>query len=178
VEKNLLQTDPKAKSSITCGPLSNFLMVNYSMNNGHRAGGLAIIWNCNIHVDILQFNKMFIDTYITSCNSNFSWYSTGFCGSPYSNKKHLTCNAIKDLHNNRINENWLIFGDFNLIRNSSEKLGGNGLDINLSDMFHDTLNQCDLIDLGYQGNTYTWANNQAGSHHIKERLDRYCANSN
>jgi hypothetical protein len=93
IETKLLQSDPKAKSTLTCGPLSNFFMVDCNMHNGHRAGGLAIIWNCNVHVDILQFNKMFIDTYITACNSPFSWFSTGLYGSPYTNKKYLTYNA-------------------------------------------------------------------------------------
>jgi hypothetical protein len=89
-----------------------------------------------------------------------------------------TGGSIKDLYSSRSNANWLIFGDFNLILNSSEKFGGNGLDINLFACFNETLNYCDLIDLGYQGNIYTWANNQSGSHHIKERLDRFCVNSN
>lgn len=45
-------------------------------------------------------------------------------------------------------------------------------------MFNDTLNHCDLTDLGYHGNIFTWANNQPDNTHIKERLDRFCANSN
>jgi len=45
-------------------------------------------------------------------------------------------------------------------------------------MFNDTLNACDLNDLGYHGNIFTWANNQPNNIHIRERLDRFCANSN
>jgi len=41
-----------------------------------------------------------------------------------------------------------------------------------------TLNTCDLIDLGYHSNKFTWANNQADNHHIKERLYKFCATSN
>jgi len=32
-------------------------------------------------------------------------------------------------------------------------------------------------DLGYQGDVFTWSNNQTNIGHIKERLDRFCANS-
>ncbi|MCI17552.1 hypothetical protein A2U01_0038700 [Trifolium medium] len=45
-------------------------------------------------------------------------------------------------------------------------------------MLTSTLTECDLMDLGYQGDIFTWANNQADEYHIKERLDRFCANSN
>ncbi|KAK2395425.1 hypothetical protein QL285_057163 [Trifolium repens] len=38
------------------------------------------------------------------------------------------------------------------------------------------MSDCDLMDLGYLGEIYTWANNQADDFHIKERLDRFCAN--
>jgi len=69
---------------------------------------------------------------------------------------------------------WLIFGDFNLVLNSSEKQGGNGLNFHHTSLFNTTLNQCDLLDLGYQGYKFSWANNQADFDHIKERLDRLC----
>jgi len=92
--------------------------------------------------------------------------------------KNLTCKAISDLHQQRKSSKWLIFGDFNLILNSSEKIGGNSIDFHLTNLFNNTLNECDLHDLGYFGNKFTWTNNQPDNIHIKERLDRFCANSN
>jgi len=96
----------------------------------------------------------------------------------YHSQKHLTCSIIHDLYQNRKASKWIIFRDFNLILNSYEKLGGNGLDYHLIDMFNNTLKDCDLTDLGYNGNQFTWANNQIDNDHIKERLDRFCANTN
>jgi hypothetical protein len=63
------------------------------------------------------------------------------------------------------------------VLNHAEKLGGNDINISHTDLFHNTLNNCSLQDLGYQGDTFTWTNNQESAHHIKERLDRFCANS-
>lgn len=56
-------------------------------------------------------------------------------------------------------------------------MGGNSIDYNLTNAFNNTLNDCDLNDLGYYGIKYTWANNQVDNHHIKERIDRFCANT-
>lgn len=44
--------------------------------------------------------------------------------------------------------------------------------------FNDTLNACDLTNLAYHGKKFTWTNNQVDQHNIKERLDRFCVNSN
>lgn len=178
METKLSQSDKKAMSTLSFGPLSNVFMVNCTLSNSNRSGGLALIWNNDVKITILDANKMMIDEYITSCNTNHNWYATGYYGSPYHNAKHLTCESINNLYNSRKNDSWLIFGDFNLVLNHSEKLGGADLDAPLTNLFNNTLNNCDLTDLGFIGYKYTWANNQANHHHIQERLDRYCANSN
>lgn len=119
METKLSDTDKKAKSILLRGPLSNLFMVNCVISSKNRSGGLALIWNNNVNIDILSFNKMIIDAYITTCNSNFSWFTTGCYGSPYNQSKHQTCETIRNLYASRTNESWLIFGDFNMIQNSS-----------------------------------------------------------
>jgi exonuclease III len=178
METKLHSKDKKVKSVLSCGPLSHFFIVDCNINNGSRSGGLAVLWNDYIQIDFLQSNKMIVDMYITACNINFDWFATGFYGSPYYNQKHLTCATINDLYSRKKSHKWLIFGDFNLVLNNSEKHGGNGVDFNHTNLFNSTLNQCDLNDLGYQGYKFTWANNQVDSDHIKERLDRFCSNYN
>lgn len=178
METRLKASDPKVKSKFLVGPLSNFYMIDCSIFKSHRSGGLAIIWSDVINVDILHSNKNLIDMYITPCNSNLSWQGTGIYRYPYTPKKHLTCDIIKNLSLNKISPNWLIFGDFNLMLNSSEKLGGNPVDFQLSKLFNDTLIACDLYDFGFYGNKFTWANNQPNKVHIKERIDRFCATIN
>jgi hypothetical protein len=42
--------------------------------------------------------------------------------------------------------------------------------------FQQTLEECDLIDLGFVGPKYTWSNCQEGAAIIRERLDRAVAN--
>jgi hypothetical protein len=48
---------------------------------------------------------------------------------------------------------------------------------NITTSFRNTISQCDLQDLGYKGNRFTWTNRQEGEQLIQSRLDRFFANS-
>lgn len=124
-ETKLNKVDKKSKSCFFYGPLSNSFVVDCTISNSNRSGGLAPMWNDNVKIEILNANNMIIDTYISASNSDNHWYATGFYGSPYHNLKHKTCDTIDMLYNSRKHDSWLIFGDFNMILYSSEKLGGN-----------------------------------------------------
>lgn len=63
---------------------------------------------------------------------------------------------------------WVCIGDFNAILCSIEKLSLRSANSQLMEDFHHALEQFELIDLGYKGNTYTWNNRQ--------RLDRAIGN--
>jgi endonuclease/exonuclease/phosphatase family metal-dependent hydrolase len=66
---------------------------------------------------------------------------------------------------------WMVFGDFNEILYSHEKEGGNQRPQNCMQAFRDALTDCELEDLGYSGNIFTWKRGR-----IRERLDRAIAN--
>ena len=42
-------------------------------------------------------------------------------------------------------------------------------------MFNDTMSNCNLHDLGYTRNKFTWADNQVSKNYIQDRLDRFMA---
>jgi hypothetical protein len=71
---------------------------------------------------------------------------------------------------------WLCCGDFNEVLHSWEKEGGAVRPQGCMDKFKETLELCELDDLGYVGDTFTWRNHShlAGSY-IRERLDRAVA---
>ena len=62
-------------------------MVDCNMFKGHRSGGLAIIWSDVLSIDFFQSNNTLIDMYISACNLNFSWYTTGIYGYSFNSKK-------------------------------------------------------------------------------------------
>jgi hypothetical protein len=70
----------------------------------------------------------------------------------------------------------LCIGDFNEILHSWEKEGGAPKPQAQMDKFKNALEICELDDLGYVGDTFTWRNNSHdASKYIRERLDRAVA---
>jgi hypothetical protein len=84
--------------------------------------------------------------------------------------KYKTWDKVREL-NAQYNLPWVIIGDLNEILYSHEKEGGNPRPQIFMQAFRDVLNDCDLEDLGYSGDAYTWKRGR-----IRERLDRAIAN--
>lgn len=71
---------------------------------------------------------------------------------------------------------WLCGGNFNEILLKYEKNGGVGRRNQAMQNFRDTMNLCNLKDVGYEGYPFTWTNGREGDDNIQERLDRFLAN--
>jgi hypothetical protein len=134
-----------------------------------------MFWTNAVKLDIISYNERCIDCYIDRSNIDIGWRASGVYGFSSHQQKPQTYDLIKNLSQNNTHENWLMFGDFNMVLNHAEKLGGRDINYTHTNLFQDTLNDCQLQDLGYHGETFTWSNNQEDDHHIKERLDRFCA---
>jgi hypothetical protein len=153
----------------------NSCIVDCTITNSNRSGGLAMMWSNNVTLDIISYNERYIDCYINVSTSETGWRASGLYGFSSILQKPQTCDLINNLYQNNLSDNWLLFGDFNMILNHAEKQGGRDINIAHANLFYDTLNNCNLQDLGYHGEMYTWTNNQEADHHIKERLDRFFA---
>jgi hypothetical protein len=139
--------------------LSNMFVVDCNITQNNRGGGLAMLWTNNVNLNIIGFNENMIDCYVDCDNIESSWRATSVYGFPKHHQKTLTCDLISNLNHNNIHENWLLFGDFNLILNSCEKQGGRNTHHNIIDLANNTLHECNLVDLGYHGEPFTWSNN-------------------
>lgn len=60
---------------------------------------------------------------------------------------------------------------------ANEKAGGNRIKNSRINAFASCLSDCDLSDLGYIGNKFTWSNRRFTSIFISEILDRDCGNN-
>ncbi|KAG6649980.1 hypothetical protein CIPAW_06G011600 [Carya illinoinensis] len=148
----------------------------FAVGNVGRSGGLALMWNSSIEVKVDTFTNWHISVHVKLPNSDKSWLLTGFYGYPNTTKRSETWQILKALKP-APQVPWLCFGDFNEITCLSEKFGAAIRPYKQVRDFRQTLAQCELNDLGYQGDKYTWANNREGSNFTKERLDRVLGNS-
>jgi hypothetical protein len=118
---------------------------------------------------------MHIDVDITE-SDGFKWRFTGIYGEPRADKREETWRLLRTLH---LQEKlpWVCMGDFNEILYSFEKQGGLPKPQIQMERFRDALNFCNLNDLGFEGDVFTWRNNNYRvDGFIRERLDRAVAN--
>ncbi|KAK4713659.1 hypothetical protein R3W88_019566 [Solanum pinnatisectum] len=118
---------------------------------------LVLLWDDNIlEVDNFTTSSQEIHTIVKVCTTNTLVYLAVFMlvhveirgiyyGTSEKNKK------------NTYNSCWLIGDDFNLMSSSDKSAGRSANRPRMFD-FWDTINQCELIDLGFKGGEYTWLN--------------------
>ncbi|CAN1129858.1 Transposon TX1 uncharacterized 149 kDa protein [Linum perenne] len=152
-------------------------LLNYAngfyVNSIERAGGLTLWWVLDIPITIIRHSKHFIHVAIT-LDCNF------FC-----TFIHAPCNLVdrtsmlEEVRNlqSGSTDPWLLIGDFNAICYGYEKEGGNGISASSALAFRNFIVSNDLMDLGYQGEPFTWSNKRLGLNQIRERLDRGLGNS-
>lgn len=140
-----------------------------------RSGGLAVFWKKDINFQLNTMSRLFIDADVTD-DSGFVWRFTGLYGKSRMDRKELTWRALRTLHNHTRRPS-LVCGDFNEILIQEEKEGGEPRSQACMDRFKQTLEDCELVDLGFSGDVFTWKNNnQMVDRFIRERLDRAVAN--
>ncbi|XP_015057525.1 uncharacterized protein LOC107003747 [Solanum pennellii] len=83
----------------------------------------------------------------------------------------------KLLHHASININpWCAVGDYNVISDVEEKLGGLPYNMKKSMDFIAAIEACGLVDIGFSGHKYTWSNKRGITYRIWKRLDRALVN--
>ncbi|XP_073362313.1 uncharacterized protein [Aegilops tauschii subsp. strangulata] len=106
----------------------------------------------------------------------FGWRFTGMYGEPRAEKKYLTWKLLRILHN-EASLPWLCLGDFNEVLFANEKEEGNEKSQACMERFREALDFCGLEDLGFEGDKFTWRNNNhRWENYIQQRLDRAVAN--
>jgi hypothetical protein len=121
------------------------------------------MWRKEVVIQCKGISQYYIDVVI---QDGEEWRLTGIYGEPSWDHKERTWDALRSLHNGETLP-WLVLGDFNEILFHHEKEGGRMRAPRQMQAFHDILEECDLVDIGYIGDMFTW---QRGK--IRERLDR------
>ncbi|CAM8942715.1 unnamed protein product [Rhodiola kirilowii] len=137
-----------------------------------RSGGLAIWWKDDIHLTVRSYSIFHID-----CEIEMEEKSrlTLFYGNPITNRRIETWDLLRRLgHQNSLP--WLVLGDFNEVLFGWETEGKRIRGEWQMRRFRETMVDCGLYDLGYNGLPFTFSNRRAGSLEMKARLDRAFGN--
>lgn len=139
-----------------------------------KSGGLCLLWKNESTVAIRSSSLHHIDVEVGGIGDPEHWRLTGFYGHPAAEDRHKSWSLLRRLDlESRLP--WVCLGDFNELLCTKEKEGGAPKSIRQVLAFRQTLSECGLVDLGFDGTEFTWFSTRLGG--IKERLDRAVANS-
>ncbi|GMJ10085.1 hypothetical protein HRI_004677700 [Hibiscus trionum] len=133
------------------------------------AGGLAIWWNEEVSISVLEYTTNFIDTRVVSQNGD-NWFGTFIYGPPYRDEKQPFWEKLANLRENNKSK-WLIIGDSNVVLRQEEKTGGKPVNLEEAKHVYELMNSKGLIELPIKGGNYTWFNQRGGVNSILEKLD-------
>ncbi|KAL5699684.1 hypothetical protein ACHQM5_030553 [Ranunculus cassubicifolius] len=134
------------------------------------AGGLLLIWNTNMDIQVLHHSKYIIHTKIKSKSGFGNWNASFYYGSPYQEEKEESWEELNKIAPT-IDSPWMIIGDFNLILEQKEK-GGRRFNHNKVAFATESIQNLGLMDIGFTCYRFTWTNKRLGDGNIKQRLDR------
>ena len=115
-------------------------------------------------------DKYYIDAIINKGHKS-EWRFTGFYGEPETARRSEAWEKLRNL-SSRKERAWLCCGDFNEITRQDEKLGGVPRPHNQMQLFREVIDECGFLDLGFEGQKYTWSRHFENGSSIWERLDR------
>ncbi|KAK3230611.1 hypothetical protein Dsin_002492 [Dipteronia sinensis] len=137
------------------------------MESVGRSGGLCLFWSYRICADLISFSRFHIDVRITF-NESKLWRLIGFYGSPDSTQRGHTWMLLRRLRS-MSSLPWLRIGDFNEVLNSYEKHRETHRQWRLIEEFRETVDDCELMDMGFRGLGFTLSNRRDGSALVQER---------
>ncbi|XP_072999435.1 uncharacterized protein [Typha latifolia] len=157
------------KNIISSLPLKNHVIIS----SQNRAGGLWLLWDENISLEIIEEFSSFIFALIKGHYPASNWILGCVYGNPYSKDNALLWHKIGLFSISNLP--LCCIGDYNCICNPLEKEGGA---VNFSAKqrsFVDHIANAGLLDLGFSSPAFTWSNRRTRNELIRERLDRALA---
>jgi len=132
------------------------------------SGGLLVAWKSSLFKGELVFsNEYAISVEFNSQHNDSCWLLTNVYAPCQAEDKLAFLEWLKSIQMPD-NMDWLILGDFNLIRRpeNRNKEGGNIMEMFL---FNEAISALGLNEITLQGRKYTWSNKQASP--LLEKLD-------
>jgi hypothetical protein len=145
----------------------------FAVSSSGRCGGLAIFWNNEIKLEFLPYSQYHIDVVVYSPFEE-PWWLTCVYGEAQVQECHKIWDMLKFIKASSPLP-WLCIGDFNEVLLQEEHMGVNKRSYTQIQAFHDTVDICELMDIGYTGVPWTFEKKVAGGSYCRVRLDRALA---
>lgn len=149
---------------------------SFSVPANGSSGGLAMIWKQELDVQIITSSPNFISLVVLNDPVDQPWFLTVVYGPTIPIFKPTFWDELRRI-GDTVNGPWCMVGDFNVILEQREKIGGRPFTSGSQCLFRRFIDDAELLDMGYFGNPFTWNNQRAGNANIQERLDRGLSNT-
>jgi len=145
-----------------------------SKGSDGASGGIGTLWNKNKwEISNSQLCNWWIRTDLRNKSTQEVYFIYNIYA-PNHYRDKISCWNTLEADLSSIQSSLIILGgDMNLIRQVEEKFGGNFHPDSSRDKLEAIIQLFNLIDTPLSNGKYTWTNKRAGSHNIKERLDRF-----
>jgi exonuclease III len=139
------------------------------LDAAHTAGGVLLLWDKRVVERIDSKVGMFsVSCHWKSLGDGFEWVGTGVYGPNRDDSRSELWAELVEVRN-QWSQPWCIFGDFNVVRFSSERRGCVRVTPAMEE-FSDFIDGFNLIDLPLNGGLYSWCNGAANP--SMSRIDR------
>ncbi|XP_035542866.1 uncharacterized protein LOC118345331, partial [Juglans regia] len=138
------------------------------VSNEEVGGKLWIMWSQGVLVSVVQSTNQFITVNMT-VNNRCVCISFVYAKCLQMDRRELWNSLSSGIVDS---QPWIVVGDFNVIRNDQERRGGRPRPFSAMEAFNKFIDTAGLSELRFEGNQFSWCNNQQGSARRWARLDR------
>lgn len=123
-------------------------------------GKIWCFWNHMDHSEIIEDNEQQITLKMKQHSTDSGTFITAVYAKCTAPERRELWDSIDNL-NNTLDGPWCIRGDFNVIMDPSEKVGGKPYRASKSLEFISIMETCGFMDIGFSGPRFTWCNNRS-----------------
>ncbi|XP_074315376.1 uncharacterized protein LOC141651570 [Silene latifolia] len=170
----LLETRVRLNNSATISKkFSTYTIIN---NYSHHCNGRIWVFLDIRRVTVVsaQVHDQFIHLELLNNRTNKIVFLTFVYASNDAGHRERLWDELRRL-NGKVT-NWIVLGDFNIVRDMDERLGPNPPSVNDMMAFNQCLLDCTLDDLHSFGCEHTWTNKREAIARVWSRLDRVLSN--
>ncbi|KAG5604805.1 hypothetical protein H5410_026297 [Solanum commersonii] len=139
-------------------------------------GKIWLFWNTDISCTVLEADEQQVTCEISHTEVQGNYIKTFVYAKCKEYLREPLWDKLLHFADTRDTTPWCTVGDFNVITDIDEKLGGIPYNMRKSLEFIGVIEACGLMDLGFNGPKFTWSNQRGINFRIWKRLDRAMVN--